>query len=346
MIPLYKPYIPSDLPELDNIIRSGQLAYGKWGRLFEQRLRDYIGVENLLTTNNFSTAIQIALVSLDLEPGDEVIASPMSCLNSTMPLRQFGLKVKWADIDPQTGTLNPDSVEDAISKDTKLIFHNHFCGYIGYVDEINAIGKAKGIPVIDDCVEAFGSKYKGSLAGNLGTDISVFSFQTVRLPNTIDGGALVFKDKTIYEKALLIRDQGIRRSVFRDEDGEISPNCDIYLRGFAGTMSEVNSYLGVEEMKAIDVLLTKQRANALKWQQKELECSLKRNELDPNYWVYGTLQENKQETLRKYKSDGFYCSGVHLPNSFYSVFGNQGNFSGVNEFHKRFLALPCGWWME
>ncbi len=338
--------MPSDLPELETIIRSGQLAYGKWGRLFEQRLRNYLGVEYLLTTNNFSTAIQIALVSLDLEPGDVVIASPMSCLNSTMPLRQFGLKVKWADIDSHTGTLNPESVKAAISKDTKLIFHNHFCGYIGYVDEINAIGKAKGIPVIDDCVEAFGSKYKGSLAGNLGTDVSVFSFQTVRLPNTIDGGALVFKDKTIYEKALLIRDQGIRRSIFRDEDGEISPNCDIYLRGFAGTMSEVNSYLGVEEMRAIDVLLAKQHTNALIWKQKGLECSLKRNEIDPNYWVYGTLQEDKLETLRKYKSYGFYCSGVHLPNSFYSVFGNQGVFSGVNDFYNSFLALPCGWWMS
>lgn len=346
MIPLFKPYMPSELPEIENIFHSGQLAYGKWARNFEQQLRGYIGVEYLILTNTFSTAIQIVLTSLDLEPGDEVIASPMSCLNSNMPLRAFGLKVVWADIDPCTGTLCPDSVEKKISTRTKLIFHNHFCGYLGYVDEINAIGKAKGIPVIDDCVEAFGSKYKGEIAGNLGTDISIFSFQTVRLPNTIDGGAIAFKEKSLYEKALLIRDQGIRRNIFRDVDGEINPECDIYLRGYAGTMSDVNGYIGFEVLKQIPNLLSKQASNAEKWQNKGILCDLLRDEIEPNYWVYGTLQDNKREVMSLFKSDGFYCSGVHLPNSFYSVFGNQGQLAGVTEFNDKFLALPCGWWFE
>ena len=169
MISLYKPYMPAELPELENILHSGALAYGKWGREFESRLKSFVGVENLLITNSFAMAIQIALTVLDLKPGDEVISSPMSCLASNQPLNTFGLKVKWADVDPKTGTLSPESVRASISPKTKLIYHNHFCGYIGYVDEINAIGKEYCIPVIDDCVEAFGTKYKGNLAGNLGT---------------------------------------------------------------------------------------------------------------------------------------------------------------------------------
>lgn len=169
--------MPSELPELENIIHSGQLAYGKWGREFEDKLRKFVGIENLMTTNSFSTAIQIALTALDLQPGDEVISSPMSCLASNMPLVTFGLKVVWADVDLKTGTLSPNSVRQKITSKTKLIFHNHFCGYIGYVDEINAIAKEYGIYVIDDCVEAFGSMYKGNYAGNLGTDLTVFLFR-------------------------------------------------------------------------------------------------------------------------------------------------------------------------
>lgn len=144
MIPLFKPYMPKQLPEMEDILQSGQLAFGKWGREFERKLREYIGVENLITTCNFSTAIQIAMTVLGFEPDDQVIASPMSCLNSTMPLRALGLKVVWADIDPRTGTLSPESVEEHITNKTRLIFHNHYCGYIGYVDEINAIGKNMG----------------------------------------------------------------------------------------------------------------------------------------------------------------------------------------------------------
>lgn len=347
MISLYKPYMPTELPELENILHSGALAYGKWGREFESKLRSYIGVENLMTTNTYAMAIQIALTVLGLKPGEEVISSPMSCLASNQPLNTYGLNVKWADIDPKTGTLDPDSVRKSITPNTKLIFHNHFCGYIGHVDEINAIGKEFHVPVIDDCVEAFGTKYKGNVAGNLGTDITIFSFQTVRLPNTIDGGAIVFKDKKLYEAAILARDFGIRRNIFRDQNGEISPLCDISTPGFGGTMSDVNSYIGCLQMDALSDLLTKQKENAEKWNQEiKLYTMNYRKEIEPNYWIYGLLSDNKTKDMLSFREQGFYASGVHLPNSYYSVFGKQGHLPGVLEFNDKFIAIPCGWWFE
>lgn len=346
MIPLYKPYMPH-LPQLDDILHSGQLSYGIWGRKFENKLRSYIGQNNLMTTNTYSMSINIALTVLDLQPGDEVIASPMSCLASTQPLNAYGLKIKWGDIDPQTGTLNPDSVLSIITSKTKLIFHNHYCGYIGYVDEINAIAREYGIAVIDDCIEAFGSEYKGKTAGNLGTDITVFSFQTVRIPNTIDGGAVVFNDKKLYNKALLVRDQGINRSIFRDKYGEISTTCDISMKGYAGTMSEINSYIGCMQMADIDKLLVKQQDNALKWHAKlgaDFTYLDSRKEIKPNYWVFGLLTEKKVADMLYFRQQGFYASGVHLPNTYYSVFGKRINLPGVEEFNRKFLAIPCGWW--
>ena len=109
-----------------------------------------------------------------------------------------------------TGTLDPESVKQKITSKTKVIFHNHFCGYPGYIDEINSVGQDYGIPVVDDAIEAFGSEYKGKKIGNTGTDVTIFSFQAVRLPTTIDGGAIIFKDKTLYEK---VCKSGIRESI-------------------------------------------------------------------------------------------------------------------------------------
>lgn len=338
-----------ELPEMNNILHSGALSYGKWGHLFEEKLSLFLGANNLLTTSSYTAAIQVVLTALELQPGDEVIASPMSCLASNMPLLTFGLKVVWADIDPATGTLSPDNVREKISVKTKLIFHNHFCGYIGYVDEINAIGREYGIPVIDDCVEAFGSKYKDNYTGNLGTDISIFSFQTVRLPNTIDGGAVAYKNKSLYEKSLLIRDFGIRRSIFRDDLGEISPACDIYMKGYGYTLNEVNSYIGYCQMEKVMNLLARQTENGLCWGQRLVDMKgqlMEREEIEPNYWVYGLLSNDKRNDLLRFRKMGYYASGVHLPNNYYSIFGKHQSLSGVEEFYSRFIALPCGWWFD
>lgn len=350
MIPLYKPYMP-ELPELDNILHSGALAYGKWGREFEKRLAEYLGVKNVLLTNTYGLAWQVLFRTLGLEPDDEVIATPMSCLQSTMPMAQYGLKTVWADIDPKYGVLDPDSVKSKITAKTKVIINYHFCGYPGYVDEINAIGKEKGIMVIDDCIEAFGAIYKGKKLGDVGTPISIFNFQTVRLPNTIDGGAIVFEDEELYKKAIIIRDLGINRSIFRDANGEISKDCDIAIPSVNATASDVLAYVGCCQMSHLDKLLEKQRANAYGWKKRlhnvpSIEGFIDRENTQPNYWICGILSQSKEADMKDFKEHGFACSSVHLPNNYYSVFGREPILKGVAEFYKKFIAIPSGWWMD
>jgi len=351
MIPLYKPYMPKDLPDLKAILYSGALAYGEHGKAFENVMSSYLGVDQLISINSFNSAMLVALLTLDIRTGDEVIASPMACLASNQPFVTVGAKVVWADVDPKTGTLDPESVRNKITSKTKAIFHNHFCGYPGHIDEINSLGKEYGIPVVDDAIEAFGSEYKGKKIGNTGTDVTIFSFQAVRLPTTIDGGAIVFKDKDLYEKSLKVRDSGIDRRFFRDGMGEINKKYDIEVTGFGATMSEINSYIGMQQMHDIALLLERQRKNARVWndticeQYPTFEIFSQRTETNPNFWVYGILVDNKPEVMTNFRNTGYYASGVHLPNNFYSVFGARKEFSGVSEFYSKFLALPCGWWM-
>lgn len=349
MIPLFKPYMP-ELPEIDTILHSGALTYGNYTKQFEEKLKAYFNSEYLIVTNSFNMAISVVLTTLGVEHGGEVIASPMGCLASIQPYISSGLHVNWADIDPYTGTLLPESVETQITKNTKVIVHNHFCGYPGHINEINEIGRKHGIPVIDDGIECFGSEYHNMKIGNCGTDITIFSLTAVRFCNCIDGGIVIFKDKDLYEKSLLIRDCGIDRFKFRDELGEISPSCDINMIGYSATMSNVNGYIGLMQMECIESLLKKHRNQAKEWQRlfekQDKYIPIYREYCNPNFWVYGLLVNNKIEDIKKFRDLGYYASSVHIRNDIYSVFGKHNSeLSGVDEFSSRFIALPCGWWM-
>jgi dTDP-4-amino-4,6-dideoxygalactose transaminase len=344
--------MPTDiLPELENILYSGQLAYGKYGKLFESELAKFIGNPHVISVNSYNQAMLLALSILNLNPEDEVIASPVSCLASNQPFVIKGLNVIWADVDPETGSLCVDDVRKRITTKTKAIFHNHFCGYLGDIAAINQLAKEHGLWVVDDCIEAFGSEYNTQKAGNLGADLTVFSFQTVRLPNTVDGAAISFSSKELYEKAILMRDYGIDRKNFRTSTGEINPNCDITLEGYGATLSEINSYIGLKQMDNLPTLLNKQRNNAINWNNRIQEVpSIKPLKLisdtQPNYWVFGVLCENKEKALENFRKENWYATGVHINNNIYSVFNNFETLNGVNEFMNKFLALPCGWWVE
>lgn len=349
MIPLFKPHMPP-LPELDGILHSGALAYGAHTKEFENELCTYFKQKNCIVTNSFNTAVSVALSVLNLDTGDEIITSPMACLASTQPYADGGYKIVWADVDNHLGTLDPDDVKRKTTSKTKAIVHNHFCGFPGHIDEINAIGKKYGIPVIDDGIECFGSEYKGRKIGNCGTDVTVFSLTAVRIPSTIDGGIVIFGNTNDYTKSLLVRDCGIDRAIFRDGLGEINPACDIKLRGYSATMSNVNGYIGTQQMKCVSALLLKQRANAAVWKKKIAGIrgckSLDNPDGNPNFWVYGILAWNKVEAISMFRDMGYYASGVHINNNIYSVFNNKDELPGVSDFYGHFVALPCGWWFD
>lgn len=352
MIPLFKPYMPKNTGEISEILYSGKLAYGEWGRLFEQRLRDYLGTPNVLALNSHASAINVAFTTLGINHGDEVVMSPMCCLQSTQPLLALGLKIIWADIDPSTGTLCPDSVRRKITSKTKVVFHNHHLGYVGYVSEIQQLAKEKGLLVIDDCIDGIGGMYDGLRVGNTGSDATVMSFSAVRLPNAIDGGAVSFGDGRFMELANIVRDLGVDRRIFRNERGEINPLCDVSVQGFAAKISEINAYIACQQMDNLDDLLDKHKENATMWVsflEKEIldvEPLKIINKSCPMYWVFGMLSNKRDETIDFFRSKGFYASKVHFNNNRYSAFGKQGELKGVSEFYHKFLAIPCGWWVN
>ena len=353
MIPLFKPFMPEGIMDtVKEILYSGQLAYGKWGRLFEEELKKYLKTDSLLVVNSYSSAVNVAFSVLEINAGDEVIMSPMCCLQSTQPLAAKGIKIVWADVDPKTGTLDPESVKIKITSKTKAIFHNQHMGYVGYIDEMNEIARSYGIYCIDDCVDGMGGIYKNRKVGNTGSDATVISFHAVRLPNGLESGAITFKNSQHTEKAKVARDLGLNRALFRDNNGEISESYDVTTQGFGATAHEVNTYVALQQMNILDELFNEQRQNALKWEnyitENLLPCSSLPlvPETNPTYWVFGLLTDKKSEMMDYFRAKGFYASGVHLNNNRYSLFGEYVDLPGVNEFYGKFLAIPSGWWID
>ena len=354
MIPLYKVYMPENIDkEIAEILYSGRLAYGNNSRQFEDSLRKFIGNEFILSVCNTNLTLQIAIDLLDCKPEDEIISSPMSCLATNQPILTNKLKIVWADIDPKTGTLDPEDVKKRIGPKTKAILHYHWCGYPGYINEINAIAKEKGIYVIEDASESFGAEYHGNKIGNNGSDMVCYSFGPVRLPTTIEGGAISFNSEKLYRKALLMRDYGIERSNFRDASGEITPECDIPKKGYGAMMNEINGFIGLKQMQQFEQLNLKRQANAIAYdsilkESKNISPISKIKGSKPSNWVHTILCEDRDEVMSEFKEKGISASKVHLRNDYYSCFNERfrDDLKGVNEFSKKELCIPSGWWLD
>jgi len=350
MIPLYNVFMPNEaLSGISDVLASGKLAYGEHTKIFEKKLQAFVGNKNILAIS--SNPVFFALKLIDINEGDEVIVSPMSCLMTTQPIAYTGAKVVWADIDPETGSLDPEDVKNKITSKTKAIIHYHWAGYPGYISEINALAKKHGIYVIEDATESFGAEYDGKKIGNNGTDIVCYSFTPVRLPNAIDGGGIALKNEKLFQRALLMRDLGVDRSNFRDPLGEINQECNIITTGDSAALNNVSGYVGASQIKYLDELYRKQRVNATKWEEyfkniNNVKLLNNRKNTKPSYWAFNILSDNRDELLKEFRAKGFYASKMHLRNDLYSVFKSSAKeFNGVNEFANKQLNLPCGWWV-
>lgn len=348
MIPLFKPYMP-DLPEIEDIFKSGKLAAGSYTQEFINILSAYFSNSNICSFNNSTLAIYCTLEAMGISSGDEVIMSPLACLVSAQPYLTYGLKIIWADVDSKTGTLSPTSVANKITKNTRLIVHNHFCGYPGHIEDINKIAHDNDILVIDDGIECFASQYKSKLIGSLDSDATIFSTKAVRIPNTVDGSFTIFKNSDHYKKCTLISDCGIDRTIFRNKIGEINDLCDISLNGYDAKMNNINSYIGIKQMEHIDDILKKQRQNGLKleylFSQEKIDTLSSNNGL-ANYWVFGLFCKNKNKNIEELKKNNIYASGVHYNLSKYSSFPSSEKLLGVESFMDKFIAIPSGWWVD
>ena len=157
MIPLVKPYIaPREemMPAIEDILYSGYIAMGAAVDTFENGFGNYIENPNLLALNSGTAALHIALLLLNIGPGDEVISTPMTAEPTNTTIALTGAKIVWGDVDPLTGLLDPESVRSKITERTKAIMLVHYAGMVCDMDRFNKLSRETGIPVIEYALHA------------------------------------------------------------------------------------------------------------------------------------------------------------------------------------------------
>lgn len=184
------------------VLRAGAPSCGPRVKQFEEEFAAFCGAKFGLAVTSGTTGLQLAMVGAGVGPGDEVITTPISWISTANAAAVLGAKVVFADVDPRTLNLDPESVAEKITDRTKAILPVHLYGQCCDMDALHALAEPRGIVVVEDAAHAAGAEYKGRKAGSLG-DIGVFSFHQQKNMVTLgEGGMITTSNRKLYERML------------------------------------------------------------------------------------------------------------------------------------------------
>lgn len=219
---------------------------------FERRFAAYTGMRYALTTNNGTAALHLAMRSLGIGPGDEVIVPDVTWVASAAPVHYVGARPVFVDIDRTTWCLSPEAFERAITRRTKAVVVVGLLGNLPDMDAIHAIAARHEIPIIEDAAESIGATYKGKKAGTFGT-IGTFSFNGTKLMVTGEGGMIVTNDRRLYQRMKGLRHHGLLMR------GARSKFYWSYELGYKYTMTNMQAALGLAQLERLDELVAMRR---------------------------------------------------------------------------------------
>jgi perosamine synthetase len=233
-----------ELASLREVIRRGTLisTKGTFVKEFQDRFAARLGVRHALACSSGTAAIHCAVAALDLEPGDEVITSPITDMGALAPLLYQGLIPVFADVDPATYTVTADTIRQRLSPKTRAVVVTHLFGYPADMDPILDLAKRHQLAVIEDCAQAFLAEDRGRLVGTMGT-IGCFSLQQGKHITTGEGGLVVTNDAALARRIELFINKAW---------GYGDANPDHYFLALNYRMSELAGAVGLAQLLKLD----------------------------------------------------------------------------------------------
>jgi len=305
---------------------------------FEKKFSEKFSLPYCLMTNSGTSALWLAYDLIGVKEGDEIIGTVLSCTATYIPLLHKKVKIIFADIQPDTLTIDPDDVERKITNKTKAIV-GVTLGGIPLDNRIFEIGRKYKIPIIVDSSQLIGY--------NKGNYI-VYSFQAIKHITTCDGGMLVCRKKSDYKRAKLLRWFGINREKKSQKNWQAwqggKMTFDIRELGYKFQPTNLDAALGLVGLEDVDKIL-KHRENLVSIYRKELQGlpGIKLlNDKEGRHWLFGILVDNRNRFAKALENKDVDTNIVHLRNDIFKIFGgkrqNLPNMSKV-EFHYLYLPL-------
>jgi dTDP-4-amino-4,6-dideoxygalactose transaminase len=186
---------------------------------FEKDFATFIGTRHCVGVNSGTSALHVALLLLDIGPGDEVVTTPLTFVATSWAISYVGAKPVYVDIDDATFNLNPDLLEAAITPRTKAILPVHLYGHPCDLDPMLSLADRHGVPLVEDAAQAHGARYRGRTVGTLGRMACYSFYPGKNLGACGEGGALVTDDEALAGRARALREHGSRVRYYHDEVG-------------------------------------------------------------------------------------------------------------------------------
>jgi dTDP-4-amino-4,6-dideoxygalactose transaminase len=239
-IPIAKPIVGrAERRAVNKVLKSGSLAQGPLVAKFEMNFSKFVGDRECVAVNSGTSGLHLALLSLGVGPGDEVIVPSFTFAATANSVVLTGAKPIFVDIDPLTYNINPDLIERAVTSKTKAIQVVHLYGLPSDMTSIVALAKKHGLLLIEDAAQAHLAEISGQRAGTFG-DAAVFSFYPTKNMTSGEGGMIVFRDSEPARKSRLLRNQGMEKR-YQNE-----------LIGFNLRMTDIHAAIGVEQLKKVE----------------------------------------------------------------------------------------------
>lgn len=358
MINLFSANVHPDVDAaLLKVLHSGYITQGPEVDKFEHAFGKFVENDNAVAVNSGTSALTLALRVAGVGPGDVVISTPMTCTATNLPILSLGAKIRWADVDPDTGLISPYSIEQLITPKVKAIMLCDWGGMPTQLDQIMKIGQQHGIPVIEDAAHALGARHQDQAVGSI-ADFTCFSFQAIKHLTTVDGGMLTTKRPEDAAKARVLRWFGIDRSA-SGKDSRIDQDIEEW--GYKFHMNDVTAVMGQVQLANILPVLERHQAIAHIYDEYLSAAYEKplRGNYQNAYWLYTILLPSLRlrEQFKDYMlAAGIQVNQVHKRNDEYTVFAEASNhhqadlgrdirndYPNLTRFADRMICIPINY---
>ncbi|MDQ7082430.1 MAG: UDP-4-amino-4,6-dideoxy-N-acetyl-beta-L-altrosamine transaminase [Aquificota bacterium] len=355
MIPYGRQFIDEeDIRAVVEVLRSDFITQGPKVREFEEKLADYCGAKYAVVFNSGTSALISAYSAVGLSEGDEFITSPITFVATANAGILLGAKPIFCDVEPDTGNMDPDKLEDLISPKTKLIVPVHYGGHPADMERIRDIADRYGLKVVEDACHALGAEYRGSKVGSSKySEATVFSFHPVKHITTGEGGAVLTNDEEIYRKLLLIRNHGITKD---PSDFKEAPEGGWYYEmqslGYNFRMTDFQAVLGISQLRKLPEFVRRRREIAELYGEllsgmNLIELPVEKPYALNSYHLFPIRV--KEKAMRKELFDHLRSSGIgvqvhYIPVYWHPFYRELGYKRGIcpiaEDFYSREISLP------
>ena len=325
-------------------------SQGTYIHKFEKALAKYHKVKYCVVTSGGTSALHLAIKSLNIGKGDEVICPDLTFIAPANMIVLSGAKLKLVDIDPETFAINHNQIEKKITKRTKAIMVVHQFGHSADMDPIMKIAKRHNLKVIEDNAESIGGKYKGKKLGTIG-DVATLSFYANKVITSGEGGAVLTNSKKIVEKCYVLRDHGMSKT-----PDPIKKYTHLDL-GYNYRMTNMQAAIGFSQLKIINNIIKQRNKQMLLYNKylskiDEIKVRSFKNWCLPIHWMT-TITINKKNLRNKliyflYK-EGIdvrpMINPVHYAHHFKKYYKKQ-NFKNSINVSKNSLHLPSSTYLS